>query len=589
MTMNGAIIGAEARERLYDHVRFIYGDATAMTVMPELLALLERHLNGRAPAQVRPALAERLGPGDALLITYGDQISGPDATPLRTLGAVFDRHLGGLISGVHILPFYPYTSDDGFSVVDYTQIDPQLGSWEDVALLAQRFRLMFDAVVNHISASSEWFQRFLRDEAPYRDYFIVTDPTLDLSQVTRPRALPLLTPFETPSGVKHVWTTFSADQIDLNFANPAVMLEMIDILLKYAAQGAEFIRLDAIGYLWKEIGTRCIHLPQTHQMVQLWRSVFDIVAPQVTLITETNVPHADNISYFGDGQNEAQLVYQFPLAPLTLNAFASGDAGHLTRWAAGLEQRTPETSFFNFLASHDGIGVMPAVGILSQAEIGELVERTLRHGGHVSYKSNADGSQSAYELNITFFDALSDPNDQAEDEERKIDRFIAAQAIMLALAGMPGIYIHSLFGSPNDHNGVTQTGRYRSINRKKWQQDEIEAQLADPQSRPARVLARYASLLRARAGHKAFAPSASQEVLALNSACFTLLRGNAVLCVHNVSSVEQRVAVPENFAGLSTLHDLVSGHTVAIVDGAIELGPYEVCWGTGGLGDWVTG
>ncbi|NJM08131.1 sugar phosphorylase [Candidatus Gracilibacteria bacterium] len=460
------IIGAEAREGLHEHLRFIYGEDTATEVLPRLLRLIEHHLAGRAPATQRPMLRERLGPGDALLITYGDQISAPDMTPLRTLGEVLERQLGGLISGVHILPFYPYTSDDGFSVVDYAQIDPQLGSWGDIALLASRFRLMFDAVVNHISASSDWFQRFLRDEAPHHEYFIVVDPTTDLTQVTRPRALPLLTPFETPSGVKHVWTTFSADQIDLNFANSAVMLEMIDILLLYAAQGAEFIRLDAIGYLWKEIGTRCIHLPQTHRMVQLWRSVFDIVAPHVTLITETNVPHADNISYFGDGQNEAQLVYQFPLAPLTLNAFAAGDAGHLTRWAAGLEQRTTETSFFNFLASHDGIGVMPAAGILSQAEIGDLVERTLRHGGHVSYKNNADGSQSPYELNIAFFDALSDPNDTRENDTQKIDRFVAAQAIMLALAGLPGIYIHSLFGSPSDHSGVALTGRYRSINRK---------------------------------------------------------------------------------------------------------------------------
>jgi sucrose phosphorylase len=578
MTKHNEIVGAEARERLYEHICYIYGEKIAETVTAELLALVERHLAGRTPATQRPSLRERLRPGDALLITYGDQISALGVAPLRTLGEVLERQLGDLISGVHILPFYPYTSDDGFSVVDYTQIDPQLGSWEDVALLAQRFRLMFDAVVNHISASSEWFQGFLRDELPYRDYFIATDPTLDLSLVTRPRALPLLTPFETPSGTKHVWTTFSADQVDLNFANPAVMLEMIDILLFYAARGAEFIRLDAIGYLWKEIGTRCIHLPQTHQMVQLWRSVFDIVAPQVTLITETNVPHVDNIGYFGDGQNEAQLVYQFPLAPLTLNAIASGEAGHLTHWAAGLEARTAETSFFNFLASHDGIGVMPAVGILSQTEINELVERTLRHGGHVSYKNNADGSQSAYELNITFFDALSDPNDEAEGEERKIDRFTVAQAIMLALAGMPGIYIHSLFGSPNDHDGVAQTGRYRSINRKKWQQEEIEGQLADAQSRAARVLARFAALLRARANDAAFAPSAAQEVLALSPACFTLLRGDAVLCIHNVSGAAQRVALPGDFAMSATLHELISSERVTVVDGKIELRPYEVCW-----------
>jgi sucrose phosphorylase len=297
-----------------------------------------------------------------------------------------------VLDGVHILPFFPYSSDDGFSVIDYKQVDPPLGGWEDVARLEQRYRLMFDAVINHISRESSWFQGFLQGERPYTDFFIAVDPETDLSEVVRPRALPLLTRFETANGVKYVWTTFSDDQIDLNYANPRVAMAIIDVLLFYAEQGAQIIRLDAIAYLWKEIGTGCIHLAKTHEMVKLWRAVFDAVAPDVLLITETNVPHQENISYFGDylpetgKTDEAQLVYNFTLAPLTLHAFLSGDATRLSQWAKTLQAPTGAT-FFNFIASHDGFGVRPAEGILGPAEMQALVDRTLAHGGQVGYRA----------------------------------------------------------------------------------------------------------------------------------------------------------------------------------------------------------
>ena len=363
-----------------------------------------------------------------------------------------------------------------------------------MARVGKNFHLMFDGVINHISAQSEWFKAFLHDDPKYRDYFIVVDGKPDLSQVVRPRALPLLTEFTTPSGVKKVWTTFSADQIDLNYANPDVLLDIIDVLLFYVAQGAELIRLDAIAYLWKEIGTSCLHLPQTHRVIQLLRAILDEVAPHVALITETNVPHQDNISYFGDGHNEAQLVYNFALPPLTLHTFHTGDASALTQWAASLERpdrwgaatsdlqpssappvRSAPT-FFNFLASHDGIGLNPARGILRDDEIAALVDRVVAHGGRVSYKSNPDGSTTPYELNINYFDALSDPN-SSEPLSLQIDRFVAAHAIMLSLSGVPGLYFHSLFGSRGWPEGVTLTGQNRTVNRQKFDRAEVEREL----------------------------------------------------------------------------------------------------------------
>ncbi|MCG8348026.1 MAG: sugar phosphorylase [Chloroflexales bacterium] len=582
-------ISKHIQDLLRDHLLFLYGQERCGTAYQYLSSILERYAQYHHSASTaqRPNLTEQFTQADAILITYGDQVSEPGVASLRTLAFVLEHHFTALVSGIHLLPFYPYTSDDGFSVVDYTQVNPQLGDWDDVALVGRHFRLMFDLVINHISASSAWFQAFLRDEDPYTGYFINVDPSIDLSGVTRPRALPLLTPFETPSGTKHVWTTFSADQIDLNFANPEVLLAMIEVLLYYIARGAEIIRLDAIGYLWKEIGTNCIHLPQTHRAVQLFRTVLDAVAPHVTLITETNVPHQDNISYFGDGTNEAQLVYQFPLAPLVLNAFVSESAQHLTHWAANLESAGEHVTFFNFLASHDGIGVTPVLGILDWAAIDQLVERTRAHGGHVSFKNNPDGTQSPYELNITFFDALSDPHaNEAPAIQR--DRFIVSQAIMLALAGLPGIYINSLLGSHNDHAGVAATGRYRSINRQKWQRADLDRQLADQQSHAAQILARYATLLRARAADPAFKPSAPQFVIAAHPTLFVLLRGEPgaqVLCIHNVSSHPQRLDLTQTGwdASSAPFHDLISDAQV-MTSGSVaespelDIAPYQALW-----------
>ena len=414
---------------------------------------------------------------DVVLITYGDQVVEPHKPPLQTLNQLLCRYAKGTINSVHILPFMPYSSDDGFSVIDYASVDPNLGSWTDIQQIAQDFDLMVDLVVNHASTQSSWFQQFLADNPEFEDYFIWVEPGTDLSRVVRPRAQPLLTPFQTASGEHQVWTTFGPDQADLNYHNPEILLKMIEILLLYVEKGARIIRLDAIAYLWKETGSPSIHLPQTHSVVKLFRCVLDAVAPGVQLVTETNVPHLENISYFGNGSDEAQMVYQFPLPPLVLYTFLSGNASDLSRWASDVSLPSNQTTFFNFLASHDGIGLRPVEGILSPDKIQALVERTLAHGGCVSFKSEADGSQSAYELNISYFDALSDPSG-AEPISLQVQRFMASQAILLSLVGVPGIYIHSLFGSRSDYAGIQASGRYRSVNREKFHQGPFEATLA---------------------------------------------------------------------------------------------------------------
>ncbi|MCK6625227.1 MAG: alpha-glucosidase C-terminal domain-containing protein [Anaerolineae bacterium] len=572
-------------QQIQAHLSFIYGSEIAPLIFEQIQARLagfrQKHPHVSQPIASRKRVSEK----DSILITYGDQIQESGRPTLQSLAEVLTKYLQDVVSSVHILPFYPYSSDDGFSVIDYMKVDPALGDWADIALLRQHFRLMFDAVINHISAHSHWFQRFLAGDPQYADYFITVDPNTDLSLVTRPRTLPLLTPFEIPSGIQHVWTTFSADQIDLNYKNPAVLLEIIDVLLFYVAQGSEFIRLDAIAYLWKEIGTSCIHLPQTHRIIQLFRSILDAAAPHVLLITETNVPHAQNISYFGNGRNEAQMVYQFSLAPLILHTFHTGHAEILQKWASSLEKLPETATFFNFIASHDGIGIRPAEGILSREQIQTLVDKTLAHGGQVSYKNNPDGSQSAYELNITLFDALSDPKSH-EPEGLKINRFIAAQAIMLALVGVPGIYVHSLVGSSNNYAGLAETGRARTINRQKWPRHELEAALNDPASRASRVFRRYRQLLQVRAGQRAFHPNGEQHILDGNPALFCLLRVSPegterVLCLHNISAQPQQAEIDRQFlVSKRGWRDLFVDEE-SLVEGQVlrlSLAPYEVRW-----------
>jgi glucosylglycerate phosphorylase len=525
---------------LADHLTFLYGTGVAGPVEDRLRQLMHAHLPERPPsaAETRRNVLP-LTQRDALLITYGDQVQERDEAPLHTLGEFLEEHAAGAVSGVHVLPFYPSSSDDGFSVIDYRTVDPALGTWDDVCRLGRRFDLMFDAVFNHVSARSEWFQGFLRDDPRYRGWFVTVDDDPDLSAVVRPRALPLLTLFETATGVKKVWTTFSPDQVDVNAHEPDLLLALLDTLLFYVARGARFIRLDAVAYLWKEIGTHCIHLPETHRAVQLMRSILDEVAPEALLITETNVPHRDNVSYFGDGTNEAQLVYNFALPPLVLHSVATASAAALSRWAGALELPSKEVTFFNFLASHDGIGVNPMRGILTDEEIDALVRRAPAHGGYVSYKQNPDGSKSPYELNVNYFDALSDPAADEPDETR-IRRFLVAHAIMLAMPGMPGIYFHSLFGSRGDREGAESSGIPRRINRQKLGRVELERELADPSSRRARVLFALKALLRQRQASAVFHPAAGWEVVATDPRVFALRRtspdgAEAVLCLHNVS------------------------------------------------------
>ncbi|QDU90199.1 Sucrose phosphorylase [Pirellulimonas nuda] len=493
---------------------------------------------------------------DVVLITYADQLRSAGRSPLRTLGDWLRRErLAEQINTVHLLPFFPSSSDDGFSVVDYLRVDPESGDWGDVEALGDDFGLMFDLVLNHASQHSAWFQSYLRGEAGYERFFFEGDPAADLSQVVRPRSLPLLTPFDTAAGTKHVWTTFSADQVDLNYAEPAVLARMLAALLEYARRGARIIRLDAVAFLWKTPGTNCLHLPQTHEVVKLMRDVLDRLAPGALVLTETNVPHAENVSYFGgvgaEGVgDEAHMVYQFSLPPLLLEAFSAGDASAIRGWLANLAPPPPGCTFFNFTASHDGVGVRPLEGLVSDARLASLVDAMRARGGLVNTRRRPDGSDAPYELNISYVDALA-PDDA--DRAHHLRRFLAAQAVMLALPGMPAVYFHNLVGTQNDYAGARATGQNRRINRRKFGWEELDGALAEGSLQRA-IYDGMRDLLSRRVECPALHPDAAIELLETGSDAVLAFRrtaagGETLLCAVNFSAE----AVEINFGKKHTL------------------------------------
>ena len=548
----------------------LYGERAARPTLSRIETAVTAHgLGGEAMP------SSRWSEKDTVLITYGDQVRGEGVSALEAQRRwLLDNGLRDAISCVHLLPFFPYTSDDGFSVSDYRAVDPAAGDWSDVDAFGGDFDLMYDLVLNHCSQEHEWFRNCLARKEPYTHYFHAVDPTLDLSGVTRPRSLPLLHEFQTDDGPRHFWTTFSRDQLDLNFAHPDVLVEMLDVLLLYVARGAKIVRLDAIAYLWKEIGTNCIHLPQTHEVVKLMRDVLDAAAPGVILLTETNVPHAENVSYFGDPAtgdeghgDEAHMVYQFSLAPLLLDAVLHEDATYLNAWLSTLQPPRPGTTYFNFTASHDGVGVRPLEGLVPEQRKASLMDHVARQGAAVSMKANADGGESPYEINGTYFSLVG-----GETDDVRLRRFLSTQQIMLSLQGIPGVYFQSFLAAENWQEGVKQTGRARTINRRKYNAGELTMLLATEPTR-ADALEAMRKMLVTRRRTPQFHPDVPQAIHEPDPRRLVMIErpgeDGSVWCVANVTREAVEVTMPSQSV------DVIDGEPL---ERQFTLRPFETRW-----------
>jgi glucosylglycerate phosphorylase len=560
MTKNELLTNIETR------LKAIYDEEYKEEYLTSFTELMEKW-SSHAFEKTAPVSEENV-----YLITYGDSIYEEGKPTLESLRSFLNKKVKGTVTDVHLLPMFPYTSDDGFSVVDYRQVDSKLGDWDDINDLSHDYRLMFDFVANHISKSSEWFQGYLNGDEKYQNYFIPKDGSFDASEVVRPRTSPLHHEYEGKDGVKTAWTTFSEDQVDVNFHHFPVLVEMTDILLEYVSKGGTSIRLDAIGFIWKESGTTSIHLPQAHEIIKLWRDVVDFFKPNTQIITETNVPHKENISYFGDGTDEANMVYQFTLPPLVLHSLTTHNGAKLTEWAKTIDTVSDTATYFNFLASHDGIGMRPTEGILTEGEKQMLVEKVKENGGRVSYKANSDGSQSVYELNINYSDALVNKGEDTT-EEMEVAKMLAAHSILLSFVGVPAIYYHSLLGSKNYEAGVEESGINRRINREKLELGTILEEL-ETDSRRKGIFGGLQNMIAIRQKESAFSPYAGQEVLELGENLFGLNRvndetGEKITFVVNLDSRKAEVELP----GAGT--DLMNKKEIS---GQVELEPYQFVW-----------
>jgi glycosidase len=514
-------------------LRLIYSKEASEKLLARLKNLMDAYREDGLISAKRKEYEQRdlLNEKDAILITYANTIYREEEKPLATLRRFLKEHVSDAVTGIHLLPFFPSSSDAGYAVIDYKEVDPELGTWEDVKELARDYRLMVDLVLNHVSSRSKWFQGFLKGDRRYSNYFIWSKKKQEMPEVFRPRETPLFTRFSTAHGERWVWTTFGADQIDLNYRNPEVLLGIVDVMLYYLSQGVGIIRLDAVGYVWKEPHTSCVNLSKTHQIVRLLRGVLEYVAPYTLILTEANFPYKENIAYFGE-RHEAQMVYRFSLPPLVLDAFSRRDTSYIKKIT---NKKRQELLFFDFLASHDGIALLAAKQILSEEAFEGLLKLTKTHGGLVSSRSTKSGEQP-YELNISYFDAINDPN--APDDPFSVKRFMASQAIMLTLKGVPGVYMHSLLGSQNNLAAVKETGISRMINREKLQADRLEASLSDARSIRHQVLSSFLHLLNVRKQIRAFHPSGTWQVLDSDRRLLIVsrsFRGENIRVVINVS------------------------------------------------------
>ena len=524
---------------------------------------------------------ENWNESDIFLISYGDSIVSAKDKKLKTLKKFVDEFIKPHFNNIHILPFFPFSSDDGFSITDYKKVRDDLGSWEDISLLSKDYRVMADIVINHASKKSEYFQEFVRGNNEYKDFFISLDKDEGFEEVVRPRSSDLFQEVELSNQKKYLWCTFSHDQIDLNFKNPRVLLFFIRLIYLYLRHGIKVFRLDAVAFLWKEKSTNCLNLPQTHEVVKLIRTILDNYNQNNLLITETNLPNLENLSYFGNG-DEANAIYNFTLPPLLLWTLLMGDSTALRKWSMGMPPAKEHTTYFNFIASHDGIGLRPTENILTDQERGTLIDIVKEFGGVISNRKKPDGTETVYELNIALLDAMKGTFKGID--HMQVDRFIACHAIMLSLEGIPAFYIHSVLGTTNDYELMKKNSQNRSINRKSWDINEIKNKLLDDKSINNQVYKSIINLIKIRKKQPAFHPNAIQFTFNLGKNFFGIWRQSldkkqSIFSVTNVTNIFQYLDLTElNLIESEKWWDLISSKNIDDIKSTIALKAYQTVW-----------
>ena len=518
-----------------------------------------------------------------LLITYADSISrGLSGKTLNDFGKFYKKYLEKFINSIHFLPFFPSSGDGGFSVKNHNDVDKAYGTWEDIESLSKKANIMTDLVLNHSSSKGDWYKNFLDDKDPGKNYFYVVDKNYDCSKVVRPRDHDLLTEIELQNKKKFLWCTFSHDQIDLNFKNPDVLLEFIKLILKLSSYGIKIFRLDAVAFIWKQPGTTCLNLSQTHEIIKLLRDIVDQLDKNLIIVTETNLPKQENLSYFGKN-DEAHWIYNFSLPPLIVNTFLFEDSVALTKWSMKMPPAQLGNAYLNFIASHDGIGMRPAEGILSDKEIKKMLQRLKKNGSKFSMRKLSNNEEKVYEANISLFNAL-----QFTDSDLKgkfaLKRFIAAHCIILAIEGVPAFYFNSLFATKNDEETFANTGVKRNLNRYKWHYSTLVDLIKTNNTIEKNCYEIFKKLISIRKIQPAFHPNATQFTLNLDKNIFAVWRQSrdrkqSIFALTNVSSKTIKFNTNKiNLIDDEQWFDLLSQETKITDDQYIKLMPFQSLW-----------
>ena len=537
----------------------------------EIIYLINKYNKNRKKEDLK------INESTSLVICYGNSVTDGNKKSLKVFNKFYKKYLKNNFDSVHFLPFYPSSSDSGFAVKDHYKIEPRLGSWKDVKIISKNCNVMADLVINHSSARGLWFSNFLKNKSPGKDYFFTVDKNFNSKKVIRPREHKLLKKIKLSNETKYLWRTFSPDQIDLNFKNPKVLIRFIKIIFNLINNGVRIFRLDAIAYLWKENGNTCINHTNTHNIIKFIRLVCNLLKTECIIITETNLPEKENLSYFGNN-DEANWIYNFSLAPILVYSLLFEDSNKITKWSKNFPIAKLNNNYLNFIASHDGIGMRPIEGILSTNTQKKFLSRLKKNGGEFSYRKVQGVKKKVYEANITLFNAF-----KCSDFDKSgifgFERYMAAHTIMISFDGIPAIYFNSMFGNSNDNSKYIISGNKRDLNRYRWNKDKIEDHLKDQNSKQNKYYKNMSNILAIRSKQKAFHPNAIRKTLKLGANFFGIKRVStdnkqSIYCITNMTSKLQLLKVNKNIFYKRNLFN----SKLTKKSGKIQFEPFQTVW-----------